>query len=222
MLEALGEVLPAAAGVALSPFPVVAVVLLLGSRHPTANGGAFAVGWVTGLAALTALVLVLTGDADDPTGDVARGVAWLKVAIGAALVVLAVRKWTGRPRQGDEPEVPGWMASISDVTPRRALLVGLGLGGANPKNVALTVAAVSSISALGLGGSEGAAAAALYVLAASSSVLGLLGVHLVMGEGGRTVLQSVGDFMAANNAVIVMVVLLVLGLSILGEGLAAV
>lgn len=222
MLEALGEVLPAAAGVALSPFPVVAMVLLLDGRRSTAKGVAFASGWLLGLAALTAVVLVLTGGADDGTSEVARAVAWSKVVLGIALIVLAARKWTGRPRPGDDPVVPGWMAGLTDVAPGRALVLGLGLGGANPKNVAFTAAAVSSINALGLEGADGVGASVVYVVAASSSVLGLLLVHVAMGERGRSLLRSVSDFMAQNNAVIVMVVLLVLGLSILGDGLAAI
>jgi len=46
LLRAIGELLPAALGVALNPFPVIAAVLLLAGSHGRRGGAAFAVGWV--------------------------------------------------------------------------------------------------------------------------------------------------------------------------------
>ena len=66
MGEAIGNVLPAAVGVALSPIPIIAVILMLSTPRARSNGPAFAVGWVLGLAVVSAIVLLLAGDADDP------------------------------------------------------------------------------------------------------------------------------------------------------------
>ena len=59
MGQALGEVLPSAVGVALSPVPIIAVILMLGTPRARSNGPAFAVGWVLGLVAVSLLVLVV-------------------------------------------------------------------------------------------------------------------------------------------------------------------
>lgn len=222
MLDAIGDLLPAAVGVALSPFPIIAIVLVLGSVRATASGSAFATGWVVGLGCTTTLVVVLTGGADDPTTDVPVVLSWVKVAIGGSLIALAGRKWTTRPRDGDEPQTPGWMSTLDGVHPPRAFGLGIVLGGANPKNVAFTFAAATSISELGLGGSEAAVAAGAYVLLASSTVLGPLLAHVVAGARSEPALATVKDFMLANNAVIMMVILLILGASVLGDGLAGI
>jgi Sap, sulfolipid-1-addressing protein len=44
--EAIGDLLPSAVGVALSPIPIVAVILMLGTPRARSNGPAFAAGWV--------------------------------------------------------------------------------------------------------------------------------------------------------------------------------
>ena len=46
MGEAIGQVLPFAVGVAISPMPIVAMVLMLITPKARANGFAFLVGWL--------------------------------------------------------------------------------------------------------------------------------------------------------------------------------
>ena len=45
----IGEVLPEAVGVAISPIPIIAVVLLLASAKGKANALPFLLGWLIGL-----------------------------------------------------------------------------------------------------------------------------------------------------------------------------
>lgn len=222
MLDAIGEVLPAAVGVALSPFPIIAVVLVLGSSRAGLNGAAFALGWVAGLTAVTAIMVFLTGGTDDPSSGASTLVSWLKVVLGVALLLLAAKTWRNRPRRGADPEMPRWMASLDGIHPPRALVLGAALGGANPKNLAFTFAAASSIAAAGLTGPDAAIAGGVYVILASSTVLGALSAYLVLGSRSAAPLGAVKEFMVANNAVIMMVILLLLGAKVLGDGLAGI
>lgn len=222
MLEAMGEVLPAALGVALSPFPIIAIVLVLSTPKARANALGFALGWVVGVSVITAVLVFVTGPADDAGSDAATVVGWIKVVVGVALLALAAKKWRTRPRDGEEPTTPGWMASLDAIEPVRAIGLGAALGAANPKNLAFTFAAASSISELGLSGSDAAVAGAIYVALASITVLAPVGAHLVSGPRVEPALNSVKEFMLANNAVIMMVILLVLGAKVLGDGLAVV
>jgi hypothetical protein len=50
MGQAVGGALPLAIGVALSPVPIIAVVLMLTTRRARVNGPLFVLGWLTGLA----------------------------------------------------------------------------------------------------------------------------------------------------------------------------
>jgi hypothetical protein len=51
MGQAIGQVLSFGVGVALSPVPIIAVVLMLATAKGRVNGPAFIAGWVLGLAA---------------------------------------------------------------------------------------------------------------------------------------------------------------------------
>src|SRR3954465_2623223 len=98
MGEAIGQMLPAAVGVAISPLPIVAVVLMLVSRRGRANGPAFVVGWVVGLAIVGAIVLaVSSGAGASDSGEPATWVSVLKLALGALLLLVGVPGWRGRP-----------------------------------------------------------------------------------------------------------------------------
>ena len=220
--QAIGDLLPAAAAVALSPIPIVAVVLVLDSARARVNGPAFAAGWVVGLALVSALVVVIAAGADDPGSDVATGVDWVTAGIGALFLVMAAEQWKKRPRRGEAPEMPGWMATIDSVSPTKAVLLGLTLSGANPKNLALTLAASAAIAQAGLDGADSAIAIATFVVIGSLTVVGAVVFSLVAPRRAERPLATIKQFMSDNNATIMMVVLLLLllGAKFLGDGLA--
>ena len=99
MGEAIGQVLSLGVGVALSPVPIIAVVLMLATPRGRANGPAFIAGWLIGLSVVGAIVLVVSSGADaSESGEPARWVGVLKLVIGVLLLLVAVRQWRGRPR----------------------------------------------------------------------------------------------------------------------------
>ena len=217
--DAIGDLLPSALAVALSPIPIIAIVLVLGAPNARRAGPAFAVGWVAGLLAVSVVVVLLVGSGADPDGD-DPGVDWLKIAIGILFLLMAAKQWTKRPKEGEEPEMPAWMATIDTATPPRAALLGAALSGANPKNLALTLAAVASIAEAGLDAGDTAIAVALFIALGSVTVAGSVLFYLVDADRAARPLATVKQFMSDNNAVIMMVVLLLLGAKLLGDGLA--
>lgn len=217
ILPTLFQTVPAALGIALSPFPVVAVILVLATPAAVRNGSAFAIGWLAGLGALTAVVLVLGSSADSSGSNTTIDV--VRVILGTALLIGAYRKWHSRPRAGDEVVLPGWMAGIEKVSTGRALVLGAALGGLNPKNMALGAAGAATIVTADLGTNDTVITAVLFVLLASCTVVGAVTVRLVGGDRAAEPLAQVRDFMQRNNAVIMMIVLLVLGAKILADGL---
>jgi hypothetical protein len=59
MGQAIGGSLPLAVGIALSPIPIIAVVLMLTSQRAKVNGPPFVLGWLSGLGIIGALVLAV-------------------------------------------------------------------------------------------------------------------------------------------------------------------
>jgi hypothetical protein len=97
--DAIGQVLSFGVGVALSPIPIIGVVLILGTPDARANGLAFIAGWVIGLAVAGGIVLLLaSGAGASNSGTPADWLDVVKLALGVLLGVLTVRSrcsWLG-------------------------------------------------------------------------------------------------------------------------------
>ena len=216
----IGDLLPSAVGVALSPLPIVAVILMLATPKGRANGAAFAVGWVVGLTVVCVLVLWLAGGADDPDSGTSTAVDVLELVFGVVLLGVAKKQWDKRPGPGEASVLPKWMDSLQDFDARRALLVGGALAAINPKNLALTLAGAAAIAQGGLSAGGDVVAIAVFVLLASVTIVGPVLAYLVMRERAESALATVRQWMGDNNATIMTVVCVVLAAKLVGGGIA--
>ena len=225
LTQAIGGALPSALGVALSPIPIVAVVLMLGTPRARRDGPAFALGWILGLSVVAVLVIAVTGasgDASTAGSSTADSINWMQVGLGVLLLVMAKRQWQKRPAPGAEPELPAWMAKIDQLPAGQALGAGVLLSGLNPKNLILTLAAAASIAQVpGITSGEEAVAVAVFVAIASVTTVGAVVLYFIGGTRAEHFLGEIKAYMAAHNAVIMMVILVILGGKLLGEGVGA-
>ena len=107
MGAAIGDILGLAAGVAVSPLPIVAMILVLATPRGRVNGSLFGIGWLAGLSILGTVVLLLAGPADpSDDGTPAAWTGWLKLLLGVLALLLAAKQWRGRPAPGVEPDMP--------------------------------------------------------------------------------------------------------------------
>lgn len=214
--DVIGDFLPAALAVALSPIPIIGVVLILGSSHARTAGPAFAAGWIAGLGVVGMLVVLLFPDSSG-SGD--EGVAWLKLALGLLFFVLAAKQWQKRPKEGEEAEMPAWLEQIGEIAAPRAAALGVALSAVNPKNLALTLATAATIADAGLDAGDEALAIAVFVAIGSVTVAGAVLAYLLLGERVAAALASVRQFMARNNTAIMIVILLLLGVKLVGDAI---
>jgi threonine/homoserine/homoserine lactone efflux protein len=170
---------------------------------------------------VSVIVVLIVGGVGESRGK-DDGVSWFKVAMGMLLLVMAAKQWNKRPKDGQELETPRWMSTIETAPPRKAAGLGALLSGANPKNLALTLAAAASVADLGLSSAQKVAAIAVYVVLGSVAVAGPVLFYLLGAERAERPLDTIRGFMSQNNAVIMMVVLLLLGAKLLGDGLTVV
>src|SRR4029079_7268469 len=75
--DAIGQVLAFAVVVSLSPIPIIAVVLMLGTPRARVNGPAFLLGWVLGLSIVGTIALVVIGSVG--ATDDAAPATWVSV-----------------------------------------------------------------------------------------------------------------------------------------------
>ncbi|MGB0113036.1 MAG: GAP family protein [Ilumatobacteraceae bacterium] len=213
----IGQILGSAVGVAISPVPIIAVILMLFSRAAARNSVLFALGWVGGLIVAATIVLAIGIDA---SGTPSNTTGVVKVLIGALFLALAVKQWTGRPGPGEEPSLPAWMASIDDLAGPKALGLGFVLSAVNPKNLGLTIAATATIGGAGLTGSEQAVSVGVFVLISSITIVVPVVGYLVAGPKVAPMLETMKAWLTLNNATVMTVLFVVLGAKVLGDGIS--
>jgi hypothetical protein len=216
---AIGGTLPLALGVALSPIPIIAVVLMLTTQRARVNGTVFIAGWLAGLAVAGAIALSIAGPADaSSSGAPATWVSWLKVVLGAALLLVAALQFRNRPRNGDRVELPKWMDRVDEIKPLPAAGLGV-LAGLNPKNLLLVAAAAAAIAQTGISGGEQAIAYLVFALVGTLGVGTPVGIYFTMGARSEKPLSELKDWMAQYNAVIMAVICLIIGVKLIGDAI---
>ena len=106
------------------------------------------------------------------------------------------------------------------IAPPKALGMGVLLSGANPKNLLLTIAAAAAIAETGVDAAQEAIALAVFIFVGTLGVGVPLLLFLVLGERSHKPLDELKSWMAANNAVIMAVITLVIGAKLLGDGIS--
>ena len=221
MGEVIGELLPVALGVAISPVPMIAVILMLLAPDAKAASVAFLVGWVVGMTVVVVVATLVVDPVDDSdAGGSSDFVSILKVVLGAAAILLAVQQWRSRPRAGQEPVMPKWMSAIDSINPTKALGLGALLSGVNPKNLALCLTGGITIGAGGLSSGETVVAVLVFVLIGSCSVAIPVVGYLVAPQRMQGPLDELRQWLTLHNSAVMSVLLLVLGVAIIGKGLA--
>ena len=210
-----------AIAVAISPIPIIAIVLMLGTPRARSTGLAFAVGWLAGLTIVGTVVLLLAnGNSTDADGGPAVWTIVVKLVLGVLFVLMGVKAWHGRPRRGQEAAMPRWMRAIDSFTAGKALGTGALLSGVNPKNLALTLAAAATIAATGVPGGQQAVALAVFVVLGSLTILAPVVIYFTLGARATEILNGLKTWMADHNAAIMTVLLLVLGAKLIGDAIS--
>ncbi|ALO94765.1 membrane protein [Streptomyces hygroscopicus subsp. limoneus] len=217
----LGDVLGFAAGVAVSPLPVIAVILVLATPRGRLNGILFTVGWILGLCVLGAVTLAVASPADASAHKhPATWVGALKLALGLLLLFFGARQWRRRPKDPSQAKLPKWMGAIDRLTPVKVFGLGTALAALNAKNAPLTIAAGAAIGSAGLPVGQQIASLAIFIVIATLGLLVPLGVFLLGGERARTTLGNWKDWAAQHNVAVMAVLFFVLGLKLLGDGIS--
>jgi hypothetical protein len=219
--DAIGQLLSLGVGVSLSPVPIIAVVLMLGTPRARVNGPAFVLGWIVGLTIVGAIVRVIAGGAGaNDAGEPATWVDWVKLVLGVLLLLVAVRQWRSRPHAGEDAALPKWMQAIDQFTPGRSFGIAAALSGINPKNLLLTTAAAAAIAQAGLDTGQEAVSLAVFILVGTLGPAAPVVIYFALGARATKLLDGLKAWMGANNTAIMAVLCLVIGAKLIGDGIS--
>lgn len=222
MGSAIGDTLPLALGIAISPIPIIAAILMLLSPKARGTSVGFLIGWVLGIVVAVVVFTLLSGliPAADPSAS--KPIAGtLKILLGLGLLFLALRQWRSRPKPGETAALPKWMSAIDSMTAGRGFVLAFILAAVNPKNLLLAAGAGIAIGTAGLTAGSATIVVVIFVLVAASSVAIPVIGYLVAADAMRGPLDSLRGWLVGNNATVMAVLLLVIGVVLVGKGIGS-
>jgi len=218
MYQVIGELLPLAVGISISPLPIIAMIVLLMSPHARTSTPAFALGWMVAIVAALLLFAYLSGLELGGNGRIAI-IAHL--LIGSALLYLAYREWRARPKPGETGHLPHWLDAVQNMGPLAAAGLGFGIYAANPKNLTVGAAAGVAFGSRPLPLEETAIVLGVYLFVAASTVVIPVTCYFIAERRVRPWLDELRGWLTLHNAALMAVLLLVIGVLMIGKGIAA-
>lgn len=212
----MGEVVALAFAIAASPFPVIPAILLLFTARPRQASLAFLGGWFVGIGLVVALFAVLS-EFIDPSTDAPAWLSVVRIVVGVALVGYGVRGWLGRKATS---ELPAWMRTVAEATPRTAVRLALLLSVANPKVVLIAAAAGLDLGAADVSTAAQVVRVLTFTAVASISVAVPVLGYAALGERVLPPLRVAKDWLLGNHGAVMAVVLVAIGLVLVRNGVA--
>jgi threonine/homoserine/homoserine lactone efflux protein len=217
---ASGELLALAIAAALSPVAPTMTIMLLGAARGVRLGLLFALGWNAGLLASVTL-FVLVGSAVTATETSGQGMTIppvIGIVGGLLLIVFGTVKWFRSGGRAEE-SAARWLRLSNRATPTRALMGGVVLAIAIPKNIAIAIAAGLILGQMPVPVIGIVALLVAFTLIGGSTVTVPALLFSKGSERTRSRLVRLQETMAAHSGRISAVILALVGLILLVVGL---
>ena len=201
--------------VTLDPLPLTAFFVVLPSKRGVRKGAAFVFGWLVSLAVVVTITVLATGNSP-PKPSTAPSLAALavKIALGAVLVVIAVRhiRARGRPKPPKKP--PKWQEHVDSMSPWFAMALAPTL-----QPWALIAAGAATVVEAKLSSWESFLALFLYCVLASSSYLAMEIYAVIRPDQSQALLARTRTWIDVHTDQVIIVGSLLIGLWLIGDSI---
>jgi threonine/homoserine/homoserine lactone efflux protein len=199
--------------ITLEPLPLTAFLLVLASERGVRKGAAFVFGWFLSLAIVIALTVLATGN-NPPKPRTAPSVAVLavKTAIGAGLLLVALRqrRRMGRPKK--PRKTPRWQARIDKMSSWYAVVIA-----ALVQPWPLVAAAAAIVVEAKLSSAATFISLFVFCLIATSSIL-VMEIHAAFRpERSHALLARIKTWIDTHTDQVIIIVSVLLGLWLIGK-----
>jgi threonine/homoserine/homoserine lactone efflux protein len=201
--------------VTLDPLPLTAFLIVLTSQRGVRKGAAFTFGWLLSLAIVVTVTVLATGN-NPPKPSTAPSLAALavKIAIGAVLVMIAVRHIRARRHPKPPKKPPKWQEHVDSMSPWFAL----GLAPALQPWVLIATGAATVVEAK-LSSWESYIALFVFCVLASASYLAMELYTVFRPDRSQVFLAGVRTWIDAHTDQAIIIGSLVLGFWLIGNSL---
>lgn len=218
MPQIFGELLPTALGIAISPIPIVATILLLLTPKSRSLSVSYLIGWLAGIIVATGLFALIGGSIPESDPNASKPIVGvIQLVLGVLAIFFAIKQWQKRPRDGETPAAPKWMAQLEKLSPLTVLGIGAALAAGNPKNLILAASAGITIGTADATLGQTLMFVGFVALIGGAVVLVLVIANLLWAKQLERGLVRLRDELQRNNAVIMAVVLLLIGAQVIGK-----
>lgn len=209
----VAQTLPFALGILLQPLPVIPVLFMLLGPRPRQSSIGYAVGWCCGIAIFTE-IFVLISVFITTIESTPQWVSWVVIALGIALLLLAIQRW--RTRHETKP-LPGWMTALETASPAKAF--GLAFLVTIASSPVFLIGAGLTIGAASQSAAKDAFDVLTFTAIASGLVILPVLLYLVAGKSVASALLASKQWLERNYATVSTVILFVFGVLILVKGI---
>lgn len=219
MTSVIGQILPLALAVALSTIPIIAALLILLSPARPLVSVALLIGWATGIALVLSILTIgvrLLPSTSPPRDDTVIGL--FRILLGAALIASSIVAWRKRSHRA-ATATPRWMDALGRMRAAGALGFGFALA-LRPKNLVLSVAAAVVIGDASLKAPDVVVIILVFTVVGISTVAVPIVGHFSAPEKTRPPLDAAREWMTNNSATLMLIVAIVIGVVIIGSGIA--
>lgn len=223
MLEVIGAILPLTLLVWFTPSRVMAATALLFSGRAQPVAGAYALGWVAGIALYVTVFTIFGAAVANITFPTPKGEAKVLDPV-IALTMFALAGLTWRAHRRSRRNGPGSARTaklIDRITPGAALALGLGLSLLSPLHLVVSAAVGADIAGGGLPVVGQLVVVVLFVVLSTSSITVPVGAAIVSPARAEVPLRRLQDWLTKYGSVVLVIAFLVIGVDFLAKSVAA-
>jgi threonine/homoserine/homoserine lactone efflux protein len=201
--------------VTLDPLPLTAFMVVLPSKGGLRKGAAYVFGWLVSLAIVVTITVLATGN-NPPRPSTAPSLAALavKIALGAILVVIALRRIRARGRPKPPKKPPKWQEHVDNMSPWFAL----GLAPTLQPWVMIAAGAATVVEAK-LSSWESFLALFLFCVLGSASYLAMEIYTVFRPDRSRQFLTAIRTWIDTHTDQVIIVGSLILGLWLIANSI---
>lgn len=223
MVDALFDSLqiswPMALGIALSPAPVLAVIVLLMTPQAKSSAPAFLTGWLLAILGIGTFIIFLPGVVASH-GGLSDTTGIVKVLLGFILIILAIPVWIKRPKSNDPFRAPKIFKGIDNFGMGKSFIAGFLTSGLSIKIIALTASGAAHIDTTDLVDHiETLVGVFIFSLVASFTLILPIIVYFLSPKKMKLFAEKFKTFLIKYYTIIIVTMLLVFGLVLIYIGL---
>lgn len=202
----------------VTPWGIVAVIVLLSAKSRPRGAIAFVAGWVVSILLVGGLIIGLyRGEHSRPGASAANAMLGVQFALGVLLLALATRKWRRRVATDPSADEPKWLSALDRMRP----IVAFGLG-MFWVNLVFVVAAAIAVADAKLGRSSAVIAYLFFALLATLGVAAILAVYYANRTRAQERLTAMRSWLTRNNTAVVSAVIAAIGVVFIVRGLVGI